>query len=56
LHAATWSLFDKAPPSGPELEVGVRQADGGLVASFSVRPRRFLGVSLDEFGFEMPVG
>jgi predicted component of type VI protein secretion system len=56
LQAATWSMFDKAPPSGPELAVGVRRSDEGLVASFSVRPRRFLGVSLDEFGFEMPVG
>lgn len=56
LEAATWALFDKAPPAGPEIRVDVARGAEGLVAQFSVRPRRFLGVSLDELGFEMPIG
>jgi type VI secretion system protein ImpC len=56
LEAATWALFDKAPPAGPEISVNVARGGDGLVAQFSVRPRRFLGVSLDELGFEMPIG
>ncbi len=56
LHAATWTLFEKAPPSGPEIEVAVAPSPEGLVATFSFRPRRFLGVTLEEFSFEMPVG
>jgi type VI secretion system protein ImpC len=56
LEAATWALFDKAPPAGPEIRVDVQRGGDGLVAQFSVRPRRFLGVSLDELGFEMPIG
>ncbi|MFO0555780.1 MAG: type VI secretion system contractile sheath large subunit [Polyangiaceae bacterium] len=56
LGAATWALFEKAPPSGPSVKVTVRRDADGPVASFSVEPRRFLGVSLDQFDFEMPIG
>lgn len=56
LHGALWALFDKAPPSGPQLSVKVTKRGGGQVANVSVEPRRFLGVSLEEFGFQMPIG
>jgi predicted component of type VI protein secretion system len=56
LKAAIWALFENAPPSGPEIEVAMAKDDEGLVAQINVRPRRFLGVQLEEFGFEMPLG
>lgn len=56
LKAATWALFDKAPPAGPEIDVSVARTAEGLAATFSIRPRRFLGVSLEQFDFEMPIG
>ena len=56
LEAATWALFEKAPPAGPSLGVTVGRDADGPVASFEVSPRRFLGVSLEEFTFQMPIG
>lgn len=56
LEAATWALFEKAPPAGPSLGVKVGRDAEGPVAQFTVEPRRFLGVSLEEFSFEMPIG
>lgn len=56
LEAALSALFDKAPPAGPQLSVKVDRTEGGAVAKIGVEPRRFLGVSLEEFGFEMPIG
>lgn len=56
LKAATWALFESAPPAGPQLGVTVRRDADGPVAEFTVVPRRFLGVSLEEFTFEMPIG
>ncbi len=56
LKAAVWALFENAPPSGPEIQVAVVKGEEGPVAQIMVRPRRFLGVSLEEFGFEMPLG
>jgi len=56
LKAAVWALFEKAPPSGPQLSVKVQKTSDGLVADISVEPRRFLGVTLEQFGFQMPLG
>ncbi|NUP10772.1 MAG: hypothetical protein HOW73_32410 [Polyangiaceae bacterium] len=56
LQAATWALFENAPPAGPQLGVRVRREADGPVATFQIVPRRFLGVSLEEFNFEMPIG
>lgn len=56
LTAATWALFEKAPPAGPSLGVTVVEEGDGPVARFTVEPRRFLGVSLEEFSFDMPIG
>lgn len=56
LQAATWALFEKAPPAGPSLGVKVGSDADGPVATFSVEPRRFLGVTLEELTFDMPIG
>jgi len=56
LEAATWALFEKAPPAGPSLGVTVTRDADGPVAAFEIVPRRFLGVSLEEFTFQMPIG
>lgn len=49
-------LFDKAPPSGPEIAVRVRREGDGRVAVVQLSPRRFAGVTLEEVAFEMPLG
>ncbi len=56
LEAATWQLFENSPPAGAALGVKVGRDADGPVAEFSVSPRRFLGVSLEEFTFQMPIG
>lgn len=56
LKGALWALFDKAPPAGPQLSVNVKRTADGSMATIGVEPRRFLGVSLEEFAFEMPIG
>lgn len=56
LEAAASELFRDAPPAGPELRVEGRRDEEGDVVQLVVRPRRFLGVQLEEIGFELPVG
>lgn len=56
IQAATWALFDKAPPASVSLGVKVASDADGPVAELTVEPRRFLGVSLEEFTFQMPIG
>ncbi len=56
LKAAMWTLFDNAPPGGLEIDVKAHSGSEGTVASISIRPRRFLGVTLEEFSLDMPVG
>lgn len=56
LEAAAGELFRDAPPAGPELRVEGRRDAEGDVVQLVVRPRRFLGVQLEEIGFELPVG
>ncbi len=56
LKSAIWALFEKAPPAGPQLSVKVGKTASGLVVDVSVEPRRFVGVSLEQFGFQMPIG
>lgn len=55
LDAAVRELFEIAPPPGPELNVDVRERDGGLVATVTVRPRRFLGVGMEEITLGVPL-
>lgn len=52
LEAGLGEMFRNAPPSGPELEVEVH----GDAATVTVRPRRFLGVSLEELSLRVPLG
>jgi type VI secretion system protein ImpC len=53
---ALWALFEDANPGSIDIEAkGERRADGTSV-SVTVRPRRFLGVQLEEVSLEMPLG
>ena len=55
LQGAIDELFSMAPPPGPELDIRVSEADGSLTASVTVRPRRFLGVSMEEITLGVPL-
>jgi type VI secretion system ImpC/EvpB family protein/type VI secretion system ImpB/VipA family protein len=56
VDASLWALFEDAKPGTIELAVkGEGHADGTTVAVM-VRPRRFLGVQLDELSLELPLG
>ena len=56
LEAALWELFDGARPGSIELDVSVRDQDGGLGVQVTVRPRRFLGVGMEEITLGVPLG
>jgi type VI secretion system protein ImpC len=55
LAAALDELFRNAPPSGPEIQVAVSRADGRAQVAVTVRPRRFLGVGLEEITLGVPL-
>ena len=55
LEAALWELFEVAPPSGPEINVDVQSTASGLSATVTVRPRRFLGVQMEEITLGVPL-
>ncbi|MEQ9320382.1 MAG: type VI secretion system contractile sheath large subunit [Polyangiaceae bacterium] len=48
LRAAVGELFEVAPPPGPELRIDVSESGGRLQAAVTVRPRRVVGVSMEE--------
>jgi len=56
IEGAAWTLFENAAPGSVELSVKARAESEGTVASVTVRPRRFLGVSLDEISLDLPLG
>jgi len=56
VEAALWTLFEGAPPSSVEIDVKAVEVDGGTGAAVTVRPRRFLGVTLEELSLEIPLG
>lgn len=56
IEAALWTLFENAPPSGPEISVKARADEHGTSAVVAIRPRRFLGVTLEELSLEIPLG
>jgi len=56
LEAALWELFDVAKPGSLELSVEVQSEGAGPVAMVTVRPRRFLGVGMEEFSLGVPLG
>ncbi len=51
LEAAVGEMFRNAAPSGPEVTVSV----SGGEASVTIRPRRFLGVSMEEITLGVPL-
>ena len=55
LRAAVGELFEIAPPPGPEIEIDVSESGGRLQAAVTVRPRRFLGVSMEEITLGVPL-
>jgi type VI secretion system protein ImpC len=56
VEGALWALFEDASPGSIEIVTkGEARADGTSV-SVTVRPRRFLGVQLEELSLEMPLG
>ncbi|APR81305.1 Hypothetical protein A7982_06652 [Minicystis rosea] len=56
VEGALWALFENAAPGGLEIGVKAHGSAEGTVASVTVRPRRFLGVQLEEISLEMPLG
>ncbi len=56
VEAAVWALFENAPPASVELTVKGVSTPDGTAMQITVRPRRFLGVTLDELSLEMPLG
>jgi type VI secretion system protein ImpC len=56
IKAALWTLFENAPPGGLEIDVHATSGDDGTKVAVTIRPRRFLGVQLEEISLEMPLG
>ncbi|WP_437573369.1 type VI secretion system contractile sheath domain-containing protein [Sorangium sp. So ce887] len=56
VEGALWTLFENAPPASIELAVKAGRGEGGAQIAVTVRPRRFLGVGLDEVSLELPLG
>ncbi|MGK3992891.1 type VI secretion system contractile sheath domain-containing protein [Sorangium sp. So ce1024] len=56
VEGALWTLFEDAPPATIELSVKASRAEGEAHVAVTVRPRRFLGVGLDEVSLEVPLG
>jgi type VI secretion system ImpC/EvpB family protein len=56
MEGAVWALFEDAKPGTIELAVKARGSSEGTVVDVMVRPRRFLGVQLEELSLEMPLG
>ncbi len=56
LNAALHELFRVAPPPGPEIKLELRVGDRGMAAQVTIRPRRFLGVGMEEITLGVPLG
>jgi hypothetical protein len=56
VEGALWALFENASPGSLEISVQASHQEGGTVAAVMLRPRRFLGVTLEELSLEMPLG
>ncbi|XXX72303.1 type VI secretion system contractile sheath large subunit [Sorangium sp. So ce134] len=56
VEGALWALFENAPPASIELAVKASRGEAGAQIAVTVRPRRFLGVGLDEVSLEVPLG
>lgn len=56
VEGALWELFENAPPAGPEIAVEAKAGEGGTSVVVAIRPRRYVGVTLEELSLEMPLG
>jgi type VI secretion system ImpC/EvpB family protein len=56
VEGALWALFENAPPASTEITVTAKGGSEGTTVEVAVRPRRFLGVSAEEIGMEIPLG
>jgi type VI secretion system ImpC/EvpB family protein/type VI secretion system ImpB/VipA family protein len=56
MEGALWALFEDAAPGSVELKVKAHGSAEGTVVELMLKPRRFLGVTLEEFSLEMPLG
>ncbi len=56
IERAVFELFRNAAPATVELAIGARSGVDGTEVDVHVRPRRFLGVALEEIGLSMPLG
>jgi type VI secretion system ImpC/EvpB family protein/type VI secretion system ImpB/VipA family protein len=56
VEGALWALFENAAPGSIELGVKAHGRPDGTVVDVMVRPRRFLGVQMEEISLEMPLG
>ncbi|MBW2526408.1 MAG: type VI secretion system contractile sheath large subunit [Deltaproteobacteria bacterium] len=56
MEAALWELFENSPPSGPEIDLQVAGDQAASAVAVTIRPRRYLGVSLEEISLEVPLG
>jgi hypothetical protein len=56
VEGALWTLFEGAPGGSVELVVKGHSGDEGTSVAVTVRPRRFLGVTLEEISMEIPLG
>ena len=51
-----WALFEDAKPGSMEIDVNAHETPDGTAVAVTVRPRRFLGVALEEISLELPIG
>jgi type VI secretion system ImpC/EvpB family protein/type VI secretion system ImpB/VipA family protein len=56
VQGGLWALFEDAAPGSIELAVKGEGGSSGTVVQVMVRPRRFLGVQLEELSLELPLG
>jgi predicted component of type VI protein secretion system len=56
VEGALWALFDNAPPASVELAARARHGHDGTSVAVTVRPRRYLGVGVEEISLEVPLG
>src|SRR5262249_36408307 len=56
VKGALWALFEAAQPGSLELAVRGEAHPDGTAVQVMVRPRRFLGVQIEEVSLEMPLG
>ena len=56
VEGGLWALFEDAKPGTIELAVKGEGRHDGTSVQIMVRPRRFLGVQIEELSLEMPLG